>query len=75
MAETAKDKIIRYLEDLYAAEQGGIKAMQAMLAEATDPDLKSAVSEHLQVTESAGDAPGSARHGAGRQSQRRQERP
>lgn len=52
MAETAKDKIIRYLEDSYAAEQGGIKAMQAMLDEATDANLKAAISEHLQVTES-----------------------
>ncbi len=52
MAETATDKTIRYLQDSYAAEQGGLKAMQAMLAEATDPDLKTVVSDHLQVTES-----------------------
>jgi ferritin-like metal-binding protein YciE len=52
MAENAKDKIIRYLEDTYAAEQGGLKALNTMLEEATDPELKSAISEHIQVSES-----------------------
>lgn len=52
MAEDAKEKIIRYLQDAHAAEQGGIQALQSLAAEATDPNLKAAVSEHLQVTQS-----------------------
>ena len=52
MAETAKDKIIRYLEDSYAAEQGALKAMDSVIVEATDADLKAALTEHRVVTES-----------------------
>ena len=51
MAEDSKDKIIQYLEDLYAAEQGGLKSMDAIIAEATDPEFRSTLTEHRGVTE------------------------
>ncbi len=51
MAEDAKEKILRYLEDAYAAEQGGLQAMKTLVSEATDADVQAVVNEHLQVTE------------------------
>jgi ferritin-like metal-binding protein YciE len=52
MAENAKDKIIRYLEDAHGVEQGAMKALQSLIDEATDPDVKAAASQHLQQTQS-----------------------
>ncbi len=52
MAETVKEKIIRYLNDSYAAELGGLESMKDVETDAEDADLKQAISEHLTVTQS-----------------------
>ena len=55
MAETTKDQILRYLNDLYAAELGGMSSLKDLAAMATDADLKQAVEEHITVTQSQAD--------------------
>lgn len=55
MAEDAKERVLRYLNDAHAAEEGGLSSMKDIAAEATDPDVKSAVMEHMTVTQSQAD--------------------
>jgi len=55
MAEELKDRIIRYLQDAHAAEEGGLSSLKDISAEATDVDFKSAVDEHIAVTQSQAD--------------------
>jgi len=52
MAEDVKDKIIRYLQDAHAAEEGGLASLRDVMDSATDQDLKSCLEEHAKVTES-----------------------
>ncbi len=55
MAEESKERLLRYLNDAHAAEEGGLAAMKDVAAEATNADLKAAVNEHLVVTQSQAD--------------------
>ncbi len=55
MAENTKDQLLRYLNDSYAAEVGGIASLRDLAAEATDPALKQAAEEHIAVTQSQAD--------------------
>jgi ferritin-like metal-binding protein YciE len=51
MAEGAVERVIRYLEDAHAAEDGALATMRDVAAEATDPDFKAAMEEHINVTQ------------------------
>ncbi len=55
MAENSKEQVLRYLNDSYAAEVGGIASLQDLAAETTDPEVKSAVEAHITVTQSQAD--------------------
>ena len=55
MAEDVKERLLRYLNDAHAAETGGIQSLTDIAAEATDPEVKSAISEHITVTQSQAD--------------------
>lgn len=55
MAENAKERIVRYLEDAHAVEMGSISSMKDIVAEATDPQVKSLMEEHLTVTQTQAD--------------------
>lgn len=55
MAEETKERVLRYLNDAHAAEEGGLSSLRDIAAEATDPDLKAAVEEHITVTQSQAD--------------------
>jgi ferritin-like metal-binding protein YciE len=47
--------VIRYLNDSYAAEVGGIASLRDLAAETTDSDVKQAVEQHITVTQSQAD--------------------
>jgi ferritin-like metal-binding protein YciE len=49
--ENLKDLFITELRDLYDAENQITKALPKMISKAENPQLKSALQEHLQVTE------------------------
>ena len=55
MAENAKERLLRYLTDAHAVEEGGLSSLKDIAAEATDPELRSAVTEHIAVTQSQSD--------------------
>lgn len=55
MAETAKDRIIRYLTDAHAAEIGGLHSLKDIAAETNDPNVRAAVTEHATQTQSQAD--------------------
>lgn len=55
MAENTKDQLLRYLNDSYAAEVGGVASLNDLAALATDSDLKQAVTDHIAVTQSQAD--------------------
>ncbi len=55
MAENTKEQLLRYLNDSYAAEEGGLAALKDLAALATDSDLKQAVEDHITVTQSQAD--------------------
>ncbi len=50
MSETATHRLLRYLNDAYASEIGGIASLKNLAAEATDFDLKNAVTAHIAVS-------------------------
>jgi ferritin-like metal-binding protein YciE len=52
MAEDIKERIIRYLQDAHAAEEGAISSMRSTAEEATNSNFKTALEEHISVTES-----------------------
>jgi len=52
LAETAKERVLRYLTDAHAAEEGGLASLKDLAAEATHPDVRSVVTEHISVTQS-----------------------
>lgn len=51
MAEDATHRLLRYLNDSYASEMGGLTALKDLAVEATDIELKNAVTQHIEVTE------------------------
>ena len=55
MPEDTKKQLLRYLNDSYAAEVGGVASLKDLSALATDPALKQAVDEHIAVTQSQAD--------------------
>lgn len=55
MAEDVKERLLRYLNDAHAVEDGALSSLKDLAASATDGDLKSAVTEHIQVTQSHAD--------------------
>jgi len=52
MAENATERVLRYLTDAHAAETGGLESLEALAKQATDPDVRAAVTEHITVTQS-----------------------
>jgi len=48
--ETLNDLLVEELKDLYSAEKQIVKALPKMVKGAQSPELKSALSEHLEVT-------------------------
>lgn len=52
MAEDVKEKVIRYLQDAHAAEEGALSSMRDVAASSTDPEFKTSIQEHITVTES-----------------------
>ena len=52
MAEDVKEKVIRYLQDAHAAEEGGLASLRDIIDAATDQDFKSSLEEHAKITES-----------------------
>ncbi len=55
MAEDTKAQVLRYLNDSYAAEVGGIASLRDLAAETTDAELKQVVEDHIVVTQSQAD--------------------
>ena len=55
MAEDTKAQLLRYLNDSYAAEVGGMASLRDLAAETTDADVKQAVEAHIMVTQSQAD--------------------
>ena len=55
MAEDTKAQLLRYLNDSYAAEVGGIASLRDLAAETTDAELKQVVEDHIVVTQSQAD--------------------
>ena len=51
MPEDATHRIVRYLNDLYASEIGGLSSLKDLATNATDPDLKNAAQAHVATTE------------------------
>ena len=48
--ETLDDLFVHTLQDIYYAENQILKALPKMIGKATDPELKDALSEHLEQT-------------------------
>jgi ferritin-like metal-binding protein YciE len=55
MAENIKEQLLRYLNDAYAAEIGGMASLKDLAAETTDSDVRQAVEHHITVTQSQAD--------------------
>ncbi len=55
MAETSKDRIVRYLSDLHAAEIGGLQSLKDIAAETNDEAVRATVQEHAVQTQSQAD--------------------
>ena len=55
MAEDVKKQLLRYLNDAHAAEVGGISSLKDIAAEATDADVRTAITEHIAVSQSQAD--------------------
>lgn len=55
MAEDSKERLLRYLNDAHAAEEGGLSSLRDIATEATDADVRAAAQEHLTVTQSQAD--------------------
>lgn len=50
MAEDIKERVLRYLNDAYAVEEGAISALTDLSTDAHHPDVRAAASEHLEQT-------------------------
>jgi len=48
--EDARHRLLRYLNDAHAAEQGGLVALEHIAGEATSPELKTVIAEHADLT-------------------------
>jgi ferritin-like metal-binding protein YciE len=52
MAETTKERIVRYLTDAHASEVGSLQSLKDIAAEADDAQVKAVVQEHITQTQS-----------------------
>ena len=55
MAEDVKGQLLRYLNDAYAAEIGGMASLKDLAAETTNSELQQTVEQHITVTQSQAD--------------------
>jgi len=55
MAEDVKEQVLRYLNDAYAVEVGGLSSLKDLAESSTDSDLRQAVTDHIAVTQSQAD--------------------
>jgi ferritin-like metal-binding protein YciE len=55
MAENSQERLVRYLADAHAAEEGALSSLKDIAAETTDGDVRSAVEDHIAVTQSQAD--------------------
>lgn len=55
MAEDARERIIRYLQDAHAAEVGIKKMLEGFVNDSDDVTLRSAFQEHITLTQSQAD--------------------
>ena len=53
--EDARHRLLRYLNDAHAAEQGGLVALEHIAGEASGSELKSLITDHAQVTRTQAD--------------------
>jgi ferritin-like metal-binding protein YciE len=51
MAETAQERIVRYIDDSVALEAAAITSLKDMIEEAVDPEQKALFQQHLAETE------------------------
>jgi ferritin-like metal-binding protein YciE len=52
MPENVKERVLRYLNDAHAAEDGALSFLRDFANETTNPDVKAIVIEHIAVTQS-----------------------
>jgi ferritin-like metal-binding protein YciE len=52
MAENVKERVLRYLNDAHAAEDGALGFLKDFAAETNNLDVRSAITEHIAVTQS-----------------------
>ena len=55
MAETMKEQSLRYLNNSYASEIGGIESMKDLAAETTHSDAKAVVEQYITMSQSHAD--------------------
>lgn len=55
MAEETKDQIIRYLNDAYAAETGGLTSFNDLASETTDADVRQATQDAIAAMQTHSD--------------------
>ena len=48
--EEPKVRMLRYLADAYAVEEGGLKSLEGISEEADVDEMKSAVNEHIEIS-------------------------
>jgi ferritin-like metal-binding protein YciE len=53
--EDTRHRLLRYLNDAHAAEQGGLVALEHIAGEATSPELKNVIADHARVTRTQAD--------------------
>ncbi len=53
--EDTRHRLLRYLNDAHAAEQGGLVALEHIAGEATSPELKTVIADHARVTRAQAD--------------------
>lgn len=55
MAEDVKEQLLRYLNDAYAAEVGGLSSLKDLAAETSSSEIRQVVTDHITVTQSQAD--------------------
>lgn len=55
MAEDARERIVRYLQDAHAAEVGIKKALEGFVDDTDDPNIKAIFQDHIMMTQSQAD--------------------
>lgn len=52
MTEDKNKRLLRYLNDAYATEEGGLTSLRDIVGETTDPEVRAAVTDHIATTHS-----------------------